>query len=159
MHRDAAGRVFLDFSPGIFRLLLSHLRVLRDAEPGETVAKPVIPPEHKAEFRSLVRFLELKKIIDGNSECIGPAALDLFTPGQANGVTATQGRLTGGGSGHTVVVGRTPLRMESNGSVHWKVTVHALSGWFYAGVIANHMPDATSYSDPTSFGWASDGQV
>ena len=77
---DRDGRVFLDFNPSVFRIVLSHLRVLRDAKPGHPVQPPVVPPKHRAEFESMINFMEVRTLVYGKPFSLRAGALKLTPP-------------------------------------------------------------------------------
>lgn len=163
--RDAAGRVFLDYSPVVFRTLLSQLRARRDARPGQVFKNPVVPPEYRDEFESMVHFLELSEFIYGRKEEAAPQAA---SPGSLvcalstavspyPGFTISDNVVaTGEGWHYAPVIGRTPLLDASRQSATWKVTVLRLAseGWICAGIIGEAAPPPKSHLRPTSYGWA-----
>lgn len=68
MHRDREGRVFLDYIPTTFRLLLDYLTELKLSQPNSSIPLPQIPDCHTAEFSALLKHLGLEKAIYGSPE-------------------------------------------------------------------------------------------
>lgn len=161
--RDASGRVFLDFSPVPFRIMLSYLRSYRDKKPNQIIARPIVPAEYKQEFETMIDYLELRSFLLGKSGCFSrplrfkPAGSVLVDHGDA----ATT--IRGGNASMQPVTSEDILSSISSTptSIAWKISVKNIptSGWFYAGIIGNNAPALDSRSDGTAHGWACSGQV
>lgn len=146
LDRDASGRIFIDYSPAVFRVLLSYLRCRRDAPPGQFVPLPVVPVEHRQEFASMLRFFELQRFVRNQD----PAALlCVSVPSAAAGVPRRTLRWTVGAVGSAQ--GASPL--VQNGVVAWKVKVLAVQSAgnleFVAGVIGSGEKVMLTSPDPS----------
>lgn len=170
MQRDAAGHIFLDYSPAPFRALLSYLRACRDAAPGEEVAKPVVPPEYEEEFRRMVSFLRLGAFLRRSSRAATAESLAL----RPDGDSASSGRLLVDG-GLVTQTGRSPFvptsvagahalltdrGRDKRGAAAWKLRVLKLETHLVAGVADSSKP-RMEWGDPAGspacFGWFSYG--
>eukprot|EP00933_Yihiella_yeosuensis_P052928 TRINITY_DN51085_c0_g1_i1.p1 TRINITY_DN51085_c0_g1~~TRINITY_DN51085_c0_g1_i1.p1 ORF type:complete len:373 (+),score=62.99 TRINITY_DN51085_c0_g1_i1:106-1119(+) len=160
LDRDPSGRIFLDFSPSVFRILLSHLRVIRDEQSKKRRKLPLVPDVHEAEFESMIHFLGLQDFIFGrNLELRTPVeeALSL-KPVNCDSITVENGLVSSDHNhyhNHRAVVGAAPL-MDVVGQdwVAWKVSILELEFWLHVGVIGNCQPGYSSWLDNTSYGWA-----
>eukprot|EP00928_Gymnodinium_smaydae_P075452 TRINITY_DN58474_c0_g1_i1.p1 TRINITY_DN58474_c0_g1~~TRINITY_DN58474_c0_g1_i1.p1 ORF type:complete len:333 (+),score=39.11 TRINITY_DN58474_c0_g1_i1:114-1112(+) len=159
LDRDSSGRVFLDFSPHVFRILLSHLRVLRDAKPDEWVKPPAVPEPYKVEFQSMIEFLELETFIFGAC-CVRPEALEMVPLKSNSGIVCNDCILQSNNVGHSVALGKTPLTKDASVAA-WEVSVTQFKegSWIFIGIIGCTNPATTSFTDRTSFGWACGTQV
>lgn len=160
LERDAAGRVFLDFSPVPFRALLSHLRVLRDAGPDTRIKFPGVPPEYQAEFDSMVKYLELWEFLYGKTTCsVGSLECKAALHSLGGHIDLAEGggsSITGAGCSHIPVVGRHAL-LDVLDQAWWKISVEKLppNGWLFVGVVVTEVLQQYSFEDATSYGWAS----
>jgi len=159
LDRDSDGRFFLDISPAVFRVLLSFLRVARDAPPGKRPRPPIVPTELAQEFNSMIDYLQLRKFIYGDL-AVAEESLKLEAKSALSHVSEDHVVRHQTPSQHALVVGRNPLLPEGREAVFWKVIVESFNpGWLFLGVIGNPAAQPQSYADPTAFGWASTQQV
>lgn len=69
IHRDKEGRVFLDFIPSVFRLLLDYLTTLRLAKSPKDISPPTVGDKFTQDFRMLLQHLGLEEAIYGSPKC------------------------------------------------------------------------------------------
>lgn len=153
---DSNGRVFLDFTPAVFRLLLSHLRVIRDSPNIDLIGFPLVPKEHSAEFNTMVRYLGLETLYRAPAQkVIELTSTNMYGISLLDGLVAYTNQ-----SGHRPIIGATTI-LEGCIYSSWKVCVQGLSsgGWIFLGIISNESPEDKSYADPTCYGWAGGDQV
>lgn len=74
--RDAQGRIFLDFSPKSFAIILDYLRSVSISN--KPASEPWVPQKHLSAYSTLVEYLGLSYYLHG---CLAPRQLD-FEPGQ-----------------------------------------------------------------------------
>lgn len=67
--RDKEGRVFLDFIPTVFRLLLDYLTMLRLAKSPNDISPPAVGEKRTQDFRILLQHLGLEEAIYGSPKC------------------------------------------------------------------------------------------
>jgi len=160
LDRDASGRAFLDFTPEVFRILLSHLRAVRNKKPEQHMKAPVVPEGLITEFQTMVQFLELDDFLYGKCSCTPLALKTQMAPGFA-GITCSGGAILAGRTGHSAVIGEATLLEAGTARAAWKVSVINLPSkcWMYMGIIGHCNPTEGSYEDSSSHGWASGEQV
>lgn len=149
---DEDGRIFLDFDPECFGEVLHQLRLLQLTGRREVDWSKVAAPERKNEyFRAMLDYLGLARL---PGSFVPKFAF--FHP--SIGRTHNDTRVLNPSTGHTWAVGDTVMEA---GCYTWGIKIHSLEGnhWIMLGVIASTQPEAQSFSDATSFGWACIGQV
>eukprot|EP00929_Paragymnodinium_shiwhaense_P115623 TRINITY_DN84602_c0_g1_i1.p1 TRINITY_DN84602_c0_g1~~TRINITY_DN84602_c0_g1_i1.p1 ORF type:complete len:328 (-),score=33.86 TRINITY_DN84602_c0_g1_i1:83-1066(-) len=154
LKRDRDGRVFLDFDPKLFEKVLSYLRQKGLAPPTKRLVMPGVPPEQKMEFELMLEYL-------GMQEPHSRAILTLKTCCSSLAISEDRLRATKfGADGHAVVVGDTTFEAHAASEVFWTATVRCHMHWVGIGVVADASPcNSTSFSLPSSYMWASHGQV
>eukprot|EP00440_Ansanella_granifera_P064558 gb/GFBE01069993.1/.p1 GENE.gb/GFBE01069993.1/~~gb/GFBE01069993.1/.p1 ORF type:complete len:369 (+),score=73.53 gb/GFBE01069993.1/:1-1107(+) len=70
--RDSAGRLFLDYPPQIFALVLDHLRTMSIAS--SALSPPTVPLEKLQAYSVLVEYLGLSNVFHG---CLAPGQLSM----------------------------------------------------------------------------------
>lgn len=159
LSRDASGRIFLDVTPQLFAIILSHLRAICLAHRSTALSPPEVPKEFRQEFDALVEYFGLRDIFfsrvpPGPILKLRPhCRIQLVSSELTPNVRATLMR----GSQHTALVGAVILPCSP---VIWKVTVLRLTdNWVGVGVIAAETPPDHSYNQPSSYMWACSNQV
>ena len=147
----------IDFSAYCFGAVLDHLRLLAVASyTGATVPLPSIRADQKDNFARLVKYY-----FPGQEDTFIPSVPELNLTLQGFGTQVDNSALPKivallVGTGHRCALSTSILPPMAV----WKVTIARGQSWGLVGVIGNPAPVAsTSYSDPTSYGWAADMQV
>jgi len=159
--KDAKERIFLDMTPSVFSVILSHLRTLKEYSsilknaPKQQIDIMCIDKKFRNELRARCEFY-------GLISAVSPIFLDIraqepgrFTIEDTNGNEIIITRQSGPSS-HSVIYGKEPF--DTNNS-YWKISVEKLKSWVFAGIIANSNPEYNSHADKTCFGWASNNQT
>lgn len=165
--RDGEGRVFLDHDPELVRLIVNHLRIKRIEDPSKPLGPPQVPEGKKKEWNCMLRYFGLSSFFypAGIGFWGNCSDVELVQPG---GLEVTKTRktdqslqLTFNGRGHHFAACQPALDAATR-PCWWKITIDTLPNncWIYVGIIGNLNADSkTSYSDPTSYGYACSDQT
>jgi hypothetical protein len=161
--KDAHGRIFLDHDPELIRLIVNFLRIKRIDDPSNPKVDPPTVPEGKRqewfcllEHYGLTPFFTKSFSLDVTKITVVQAQ-GSFVPTQRVGDSL---QLAYYGSNTHYFVACTPGLVPGTQST-WKITINKLENnrWIFMGLIGKTNAMENSYSDPTSFGWASSNQV
>lgn len=147
--KDAQGRIFLDFDPDCFEVVLHELRTQSLTSEPIKWASVKAPPGKQRYFFALRKFLAMRKQT-GFVPTFGPKSMKVRL--DDNNTTA-KSEDQGGSSwalGDTVMQG---------GLYSWGFQIRNVAHWIGLGVIANANPPDSSYNAPGSYMWACSGQV
>lgn len=151
---DRGGNIFLDFDPDCFEKVLYQLR-LSQISGKKTNWVQVPAPEGKSKyFHELLEFFTL---VHHTGFIASFAKLDSLVLSLEDGSKVRKTT----NSSHAFALGTMVLE---RGTYTWGINMTnvsaSASNWIYAGVISSAVqPQSSSFSDPTSFGWANNGQV
>ena len=163
LERDEDGRIFFDFNPQYFVLILDYLRAKRVATPENPAPLPKVPDDQAKNFNNLIEYL-------GLSDEIVPAPIvppEIFNL-HSNGITLQEGgkvAVHDSTSGHKYVLGD---KVYHQGIVRRKLKIESFqsNNWMLVGMVKGDnrvVPQDSnlSYGWPGSYGWAlgSCGQV
>lgn len=146
--KDAQGRIFLDFDPDCFDVILHELRTQA------LIAEPVkwatvqAPPGKRRYFVALLKFLALRKPADF-LPAFGPKCAGVVLDEHSTTAASHQ-------ANHRWVLGDTIME---NGLHSWGFQIRSMQSWIGLGVIANASPPDCSYNHATSCMWACSSHV
>jgi hypothetical protein len=163
--KDADDRIFLDHDPELIRLIVNYLRIKRIDDPSTpTVDPPTAPEGKRQEWFCLLEHYGLTPFFIKSFSSLDVAKITVVQPHGSRVSTHRVGdslQLTyeGPSTGHYFVACTQCLVPGTQSS--WKVTINILhdNGWLFLGLIGKTNATKSSYSDPTSFGWACSNQV
>jgi hypothetical protein len=161
--KDAEGRIFLDHDPELIRLIVNYLRIKRIDDPCKPkVDPPTAPIAKRQEWCCLLEHYGLTPFFTKSFSSLDVAKITVVQPHGSRVSTHRVGdslQLTyeGSSSGHYFVA-CTPCLVPGTQS-SWKVTINNNPGWLFLGLIGKTNDMENSFSDLTSFGWASSNQV
>ena len=154
--RDEDGRIFFDFNPQHFVLILDYLRGKAIATPENPVPLPKVPDDQVKSFNNLIEYLGLSDEIV-LAPIVPPEKFNLHSTGvilQEDGKVAVHDVT----SAHKYVLGDKVYRQ---GIVRRKLKIESLqkNHWMLVGMVKGDVvPQSdTSYNWPGSYGWALGG--
>ena len=151
LSRDENGRIFFDWNPQHFILILEYLRGKTIATPKNPSPLPKIPEDQTKTFQNLVEYLGLSSEF---KTVPPPEKFDLHSTGvtlQENGIVAVHDssqshKYVLGGNVHQQGIARRKLKIES----------FQTNNWMMVGVTKGDVvpQNDSSYSWPGSYGWS-----
>ena len=149
LSRNAAGTIFIDMSPNIFRVVLSHLRGSKFASTpvtwGDVKAEN---PAYDFELRAVLQFFGLVDPVPAIAmQPTSWGGIDV-----ANGLSVTRNRRAMTDFSHAPAIS---AEVTPAGSA-WKIRITSLgdNNWTFAGIIGTSAPSWNSYNDATCYGWS-----
>jgi hypothetical protein len=153
----------LDHDPELIRLIANYLRIKRIDGPCQPKVDPPTAPEAKRqEWFCLLEHYGLTPFFTKSFSSLDVAKITVVQPHGSFVSTQRVGdslQLTyeGSSNGHYFVA-CTPCLVPGTQS-SWKITINNNPGWLFLGLIGKTNATESSYSDSTSFGWASSNQL
>eukprot|EP00930_Biecheleria_cincta_P095563 TRINITY_DN87511_c0_g1_i1.p1 TRINITY_DN87511_c0_g1~~TRINITY_DN87511_c0_g1_i1.p1 ORF type:complete len:415 (-),score=98.72 TRINITY_DN87511_c0_g1_i1:539-1783(-) len=150
--KDPEGRIFLDLDPDCFAEVLHQLRLQALSCNSEICWSRVAAPERReAYFRAMLDFLGLAKL-----PAFSPT-FSFFHPSMSRQAEGGGSFVSSKSDGHKWAVGESAMEV---GTYMWGFKIHRLKNdhWLFLGVIASQRPGESSFTDPTSYGWACGGE-
>ena len=161
--RDEDGRIFFDFNPQHFVLILDYLRGKAIATSDNPVPLPKVPDDQVKSFNNLIEYLGLSEEI-----VLAPIAQDEIIPApiappekfnlHSTGVTLQEGgkvAVHDATEGHKYVLGDN---MYHQGILRRKLKIESFQGnnWMLVGMVKGDVVPQSdnSYKWPGSYGWA-----
>ena len=161
--RDEDGRIFFDFNPQHFVLILDYLRGKAIATPENPVPLPKVPDDQVKSFNNLIEYLGLSDEI-----VLAPIALDEIVPApiaplekfnlHSRGVTLQEGGTVAvhdATRGYKYVLGDNVYRQ---GIVRRKLKIESFQNnyWMLVGMVKGDVVPQNdhSYNWPGSYAWA-----
>ena len=151
LERDKDGRIFLDFNPKYFVLILDYLRAKKNETPENPAPLPQVPSEQLKNFNNLACHLGVPpkaKAKATETFTLHSAAITI----QENGAVAVQSLL---GNWHQYVLGEN---IYEEGEIHWQLKLESFlnNNWMFVGIVkGDTVPsDDISFGWPDSYGWA-----
>lgn len=155
LQRDSEGRVFIDYTPAVFQLLLSHLRVTRDKLPDKAPV-PKIPEELKAEFGSMLEFLGMHEFVFGST----PTYTFSSFPSVSRGISACDNNVFKKFDSQQCMYFSQKVALSTCAKVvSWNITIKVAAQWFFLGVIGATEFSTSPAQDPTAFGWSNNAHA
>ena len=151
--RNAEGKIFIDMSPNVFRVILSRLRSSKlTSKPAAWGDLKTNDPDYECELKAVLQFFGLVDPVPPKP----PFVMTACSPG---GIEVTDGLVVTnmGSIFHAPANSYTTLPFGIAWKIHMK-SVHN-NNWAFAGIIGTSTPSTTSYGDATSYGWASNNEV
>lgn len=148
---DVQGRIMLDCEPYCFQQILSFLTHKLYEQPGKLAPQPVIQQESRADFETLVDYLQLK-------EYMALTVADFhFT--KTIGMLLTQNGLVAKAFGSVKACLAAPS-MQPGRLYYIRCCISQLmpNAWIFLGVTQLSEPKKNVELDVTSFGWSSFSQ-
>ena len=161
LERDEDGRIFFDFNPQYFVLILDYLRAKRVATPENPAPLPKVPDDQAKNFNNLIEYLGLTHEIVP-APIAPPEKFNLHSTGvtlQEGGKVAVRDNST---YTHKYVFGDN---VYHQGIVRRKLKIESFQNnyWMLVGMVKGDVAprDDTSCNWPGSYGWGlgSIGQV
>jgi BTB/POZ domain len=162
--KDAQGRIFLDHDPELVLLIVNYLRIKRVEDPADVPVDPPTPPDEKRqEWACLLKYFGLTAFSTNPFSPLDISKLIIVQPQGSCVSTQRAGQglhLCSHSCQRNYFVACTP-RLVPGTQSSWKVTINKLPncGWLYLGLIGKTNSVKDSFSDSTSYGWASRSQV
>ncbi|GMH33798.1 hypothetical protein BSKO_01632 [Bryopsis sp. KO-2023] len=155
IHRDKEGRVFLDFIPQLFRVLLDYLTTLRLARPTDEIPLPKLAGHKALEFQIMVRHLGLEEALFGSPQCFSRILKSSSVMLSDDCMVATSDS-----DGMCFALGEG---VYSDEKVEFVFEIQKLEEpWMFLGIIKDSeaIPGDNSFNgNPGAFGWAGLGGV
>ena len=152
LERDEDGRIFFDFNPQYFVLILDYLRAKRVATPENPAPLPKVPDDQAKNFNNLIEYLGLSEEIVPAPN-VPPEKFNLHSTGvtlEEGGKVAVHDATTA----HKYVLGDKVYRQ---GIVRCKLKIESFQNnhWMLVGMVKGDVvpQNDKSYGWPGSYAW------